>query len=210
MGDSKMSLEKLKNELVKYSRMLADKKLVVSSGGNISFIFDERIYITPTGVALDEVEEESLAVLDLEGNPLNNLKPSKEVGMHLEIYKKRDIRVIIHAHPFYSTVMASHRDIKSGKDIPFYTPGYIVKVGPVGLVGYYPPGSQELSAAVCQEIVHYEGVLMRNHGLIVVGKDFRSAFNLIEDIEVNARMFLEYGDVMEPLTPEVVKSLRKI
>ena len=203
-----MRLEEAKKELVKYSRMLAEKNLVVSSGGNISFISAGRVYVTATGIALDEITINDLAVLDLAGNLINNLKPSKEAGMHLAIYKKKEVKVIIHAHPFYSTVMASHRDIRSEQDIPCYTPGYVVKVGQLGLIGYYQPGSQELSAAVTWSIAKHQGVIMRNHGVIVAGTDFRQVFNLIEDIEVNARFFLEYGNVMAPLSAKEIKALQ--
>lgn len=202
-----MNLDMLKKDLVRFSRMLAEKKLVVSSGGNISFIYDDKVYITSTGVALDEISEDDLAVLDLNGRVINDLKPSKEAGMHIEIYKKKDVRAIIHAHPFYSTILASHRKIKESKDIPHFTPGYTVKVGMIGLVGYYRPGSKELSEAVSKEILLYNGVLLKNHGVIVAADNFRKAFNLIEDIEVNARMFLEYGNIMEPLNYDEVEFL---
>ena len=202
-----MLLDELKNNLVKYSKILVDKGLVVSSGGNVSFCKNNKMYVTPTGVVLDEIKAHNLACVDLDGNRLNEFKPSKESVMHSSIYKSKDVDVIIHAHPYYTTILASHKNIKKGKDIPLYTPGYAVKVGEVGLVDYYPPGSRELSQAVTEEISNKNAVLMKKHGVIVSADDFRTALNLIEDIELNSRMYVEYNNDIEPLTEKELNEL---
>lgn len=189
-----------KRELIKYGEKLVHKGLVASSGGNISFKRDNKIFITPTGVSLDEISFDNLSEIDFEsGKLINNIKPSKETNMHLSIYKRKNIKVIIHAHPFYTSVLASHKKIQSGKDIPYYSPGYAVKVGEVGLVNYFPPGSNKLAEAVDKALINKNAVLLKNHGIVVAENNFRKAFNLIEDIENNARKYLEYGEVINKL-----------
>ena len=77
---------------------------------NYKFIYNEDgdvIAITPTLKSLYELNEEDIVLVDLEGNLLTKGKPSSEVDLHLEIYKKRsDVNGIVHTHSPYATGFA--------------------------------------------------------------------------------------------------------
>ncbi len=66
------------------------------------------VAITPTSKSLYELNEEDIVLVDLEGNLLTKGKPSSEVGLHLEIYKKKrsDVNGIVHTHSPYATGFA--------------------------------------------------------------------------------------------------------
>lgn len=193
-----MEFYNLVENLMKCSEKLYQRGLVVSSGGNISFRLGEKIYITPTGIALDKVNADNLCEVGL-NNEIIAGKPSKEYPMHVAVYNKSNANVIIHAHPFYTTAVSSHKNINSSDDIPSYSPGYLYRVGKIGLVDYFKPGSEELAVAVSKEIAKYRCLLLKNHGIIVAANDFDNAFNLVEEIENNCRLYMNYANVLTPI-----------
>ena len=96
-------MEKNIEEIINVSDYLYKNKLVAGKAGNVSARFKgeegDVIAITPTLKSLYELNEEDIVLVDLEGNLLTKGKPSSEVDLHLEIYKKRsDVNGIVHTH----------------------------------------------------------------------------------------------------------------
>ena len=104
-------MEKNIEEIINVSDYLYKNKLVAGKAGNVSARFKgedgDVIAITPTLKSLYELNEEDIVLVDLEGNLLTKGKPSSEVDLHLEIYKKRsDVNGIVHTHSPYATGFA--------------------------------------------------------------------------------------------------------
>lgn len=76
----------------------------------------------------------------------------------------------------------------SEKLIPKYTPYLEMKVGEIGLVPYAPPGTKELFALFEKEAGEKKGYLLRNHGLLVGGKNIMEAFYGAEELEESAKV----------------------
>ena len=98
-------------EIIDVSNEIYDKGLVSGKAGNISARFKgengDIIGITPTLKSLSDLSEEDIVLVDLDGNVLTRGKPSSEVNMHIEIYKKRpDVNGIVHTHSPYATGFA--------------------------------------------------------------------------------------------------------
>lgn len=94
-------------EIISVSNEIYDKGLVSGKSGNISARFGDVVAITPTLKSLSNLNEEDIVLVDMEGNVLTKGKPSSEVNMHLEIYKKRpDVNAIVHTHSPYATGFA--------------------------------------------------------------------------------------------------------
>ncbi|MCF6097134.1 class II aldolase/adducin family protein [Thermovorax subterraneus] len=201
------NIEKNKRVLVKYCRYIYNRGMVTGSGGNVSLRANEKVLITPTGYSLRSVKENEISVVDLDGNLIEGEKPSKEIGLHLSIYKKMpSINAIIHVHSLYS-ICVSILTEKNNEIIPFYTPGFASKVGSVALVPYFKPGSKELADTVSETIKGKKAVILKNHGLITVGQNLEEAFNIAEDIEANAKLHILLNGKGQPLPKESIKEL---
>jgi len=79
-----MSME-LRNELCRYARKTVDNGLVVGPGGNISARGGDRMYLSPSGFAIEEITPEQWVEVDIPTGEIidNGLRPSSEVLMHL-------------------------------------------------------------------------------------------------------------------------------
>ena len=106
------------NEIINVSNEIYNKGLVSGKAGNISKRIKastgDIVAITPTLKSLSDLKEEDIVLVDMDGNLLTKGKPSSEVGMHLEIYKKRDdVNAIVHTHSTYATGFAfSNKNLK--------------------------------------------------------------------------------------------------
>src|SRR5699024_8465146 len=79
------------------------------------------MYISPSGFDLQEVTKEKWVKVEIEsGKVLSDLKPSSELEMHLECFRRsKDIQAVLHAHPSYSVGVAS-----TGNEIPPMFPDF--------------------------------------------------------------------------------------
>lgn len=78
---------------------LFSKGLVNGSSGNMSFLDEDKMYITASGSCFGRLSEDDFAILDLDGNILEG-KPSKEYPIHLALYQSNNNQAIIHTHSF--------------------------------------------------------------------------------------------------------------
>src|SRR5690606_40424744 len=75
--------------------------------------------ISPSGAAYEDLTPESICVIDLDGNPVEDgLEPSSEVPMHTSVYKSTDAKAVVHTHPLYaSTLSAVVDELPAGHDM---------------------------------------------------------------------------------------------
>ena len=183
------------------------KKLVCSSGGNVSIRSDKFIYITPTGVSLEKITIDNLVKLDFNGNIISDGKPSKEYKMHLKIYQNNDdCQIVVHVHSPY--IIAVSCMSKPNTMMPVYTPGYASRIGYIKILPFFVPGTEQLSNAVAEELKMREAVILMNHGLVVWGKDFEKVRHIVEEVEENAKIFIYSGGKGNPLSEEEINKVR--
>ena len=87
-----MSAErKLREEIVRYGRMLHERGFVAAMDGNLSVRLNgERILVTPTCVSKGAMRAGDMVVVDLEGTRVAGRRNvTSEIGMHLLIYRTR-------------------------------------------------------------------------------------------------------------------------
>lgn len=184
-------MNRKKQEIVKTCGYLYQRGMVTSTEGNVSVREKNRVLITPSGKSLRELTPEMIVESDLAGNVLRGEVPSKEMQMHLTIYKVRiDINAVIHTHSPYSTCVASMMNRPDNEVLPALTPGFVVRVGRLNLVRYYMPGSSELCRGVVKHMKSCNAVLLQNHGLVAAGKDLEQALNIAEEVEQNAQIYI--------------------
>ncbi len=180
-------------EIIKVSNEIYDKGLVSGKAGNISARFKAEngdiIGITPTLKSLSDLSEEDIVLVNLNGNVLTKGKPSSEVNMHLEIYKKRpDVNGIVHTHSPYATGFAH-----SSKKIKRYEGFGAIKTPYLPEIEYQKPGSDELAKNASEGIGKEDVLILKNHGVICVSESLKEAELLAVFVEETAKtQFITY------------------
>lgn len=172
--------------IVEIGKLLYERNYVVSSDGNVSIRLDEnRVIATPTMTCKGRMTEDSLAITDMDGKPLNDKKASSELAMHLLIYKMRpDIKAVCHAHPPHGTAFAV---AGLAIDQPILSE-VILTLGCVPLTNYGTPSTDELTESMKPFIEHHNALLMANHGAVAYGEDLWQAFDRLETLEHTAKI----------------------
>ena len=189
----------LRAEISKYSNRAYDRGLVRGTGGNLSIRTptDEMVLVTPTDISLGEVRPEENILVNLGGEIIESplgLMPSKETSFHLRVYRMRDdVRAVVHLHPPYATAYAA-----KAKPLPMVTVSARAKLQQVPNVGCAPPGSDELCELVAKGIEGFpdaRAFLMKEHGILALGEDLRTAYNLAELVEETAQIAFIEGNI---------------
>lgn len=172
--------------IIEVGKLLYERNYVVSSDGNVSIRLDEnRVIATPTMTCKGRMTEDSLAITDMEGKPLNDKKASSELAMHLLIYKERpDIKAVCHAHPPHGTAFAV---AGLAIDAPILSE-VILTLGCVPLTGYGTPSTNELTESMRPFVANHNALLMSNHGAVAYGADLWQAFDRLETLEHTAKI----------------------
>ena len=189
--------------------------LVTGSNGNASVRLsgdrDEGlVLITPISRSYRQLGPDDLVVIDLEGEPVDgDLPPSSETALHLTLYKERnDIGAIVHTHSLYASVAAV-----AGMEILPVVDEMVMKVGgSVKVAEYGFPSTEELAQRACLAIEDRNAVLLRNHGLVGVGRNSWEALEVCQLVEQVAQVFI-YASILgkaAPLPPEIVEIEREL
>lgn len=171
------------SKLIEVCNNLYDKQLVSGKSGNVSIRLGDYIAITPTLKSINGLDEEDIVLVDFNFNILSNGKPSSEVGMHLEIYKKRpDVNAIIHTHAPYATGFAfSDKKIKRLEGFGQIKKPYIASIE------YEKPGTENLALSASNAIKEEDVLILKNHGVICVGENLKETESLAVFIEESAK-----------------------
>lgn len=205
---------RLRQEIVQVGRLMYEKGFICASDGNISArLEDGRILITPSGLHKGLLEPDQLVVVDEQGQRVapyatanRHLKPTSELPMHLEAYRRRpDISAVVHAHPPI-TIALSIAGIALADCL---LPEVIVFLGLIPTTQYATPSSEENVHAIRSLIAHHDALVLQRHGSLTVGDSPLQGFMRLETLEQNARiafMLAQLG-VHSPLPAAEVKKL---
>ena len=186
---SDLSLQKKLSDAVWIAKSLFARNRTTGSSANMSFLHNEKIYITASGSCFGTLTPEQFSVLDLNGTHLGGPKPSKEFPLHLNVYQKKpNVQAVIHTHGEYAVLWSFVPAENETDAIPAHTPYLAMKLGTVGLVPYEKPGSKELFEAFGARVGLSDGYLLKQHGAVVPGKDLMDAFYCIEELEESAKI----------------------
>ncbi|MBK8301966.1 MAG: class II aldolase/adducin family protein [Pyrinomonadaceae bacterium] len=172
--------------IVEVGKLLYERSYVVAFDGNVSIRLDENtVLATPTMTSKGRMTEECLALTDMEGKPLNDMRASSELAMHLLIYKMRpDIHAVCHAHPAHGTAFAV---AGLAIDQPILSE-VVLTLGCVPLTAYGTPSTDELTEAMKPFVPHHNALLMANHGAVAYGEHLWQAYDRLETLEHTAKI----------------------
>ena len=168
-------MDKIKETIVFAGLELLKRGLAARTWGNISARIDEnRIAVTPSGMAYDIITPGDIVIADLRtGKCEGTRRPTSELGVHINTYLARpETGFVIHTHQPFATALSLGGHEGLG----------------VGVAAYGSPGSERLSENVKEKIAEgYSVVLMAHHGALVATKDMEEAFALAETLEQNSK-----------------------
>jgi len=189
----KKALQDLKREVIETARTIFEENLVKLTFGVVSARIPntDHVVITPSGFSKARLNTKELIVLDLEANLVEGkLRPSVESETHCYIHRLRpDVGAVIHTHSPVASGFASAR-----AEIPCVsTEQAFVLGGTVPVVErYVMPGSEDEGdlETIEKAFRNSRAVLLRNHGILVIGTDLREALNNAIVVEDAARIAL--------------------
>jgi L-fuculose-phosphate aldolase len=128
------------------------------------------VYIKRRGVALDEAEPDDVISFELDDErALDSPEMHLEAVLHTEVYRARpDVGAIVHGHPPYATALAA-----TGARLELLTHDAVLFVD--GVAAYDETAElitePEQGQAVARALGDLNAVLLRNHGVLAVGRD---------------------------------------
>jgi L-fuculose-phosphate aldolase len=133
-----------------------------------------QIWIKPATLGLEEVRPHDLLTLDLDGKKLAGVLPRHvEFPIHTEVYRQRpEVRCVIHTHPPYATAFSAvaeplrpvnHEGALFAPTLPRFTQTSDLIVTPA------------LGQAVAAALGASRALLLKNHGIVVVGTSVEEA-----------------------------------
>lgn len=198
-----------RTQIVEFGKSLFDRQLTGGSTGNISSRVGDRILMTPTGSIMGSLDGDRLSVFDSSGNHVDGDRPTKESVLHVAVYNARpDANAIVHLHSPYSVAVSCLEGIDPENMLPPITAYYVMRVGKLPVVPFYPPGDEGLAAAVGKKARDHHAIMLAHHGPVVAGKDLPTAVDSIEELEQTAKLYLLLeGRQFRTLTPDDISRL---
>ena len=203
---------KLREEICAAGASLFNRGLTHGSTGNISVRLEDGGWLmTPTGSSLGTLDPARLSKLDATGRLVSGDPPTKEAFLHTTMYHARpNAGAVVHLHSTYSVAVSCLEGIDPADCLPPITAYYVMRVGALPLVPYYPPGDKGLAEAVGKLADRHHAVLLANHGPVVAGTTLSAAMDAIEELEETARLYLLLrGQPIRTLTDDQVAELRR-
>lgn len=206
-----MYFEAQRREVAYFMRRLYRQKLTTTSGGNISVRVDEQtIAVTPAAIDKGRMRESEVALMTLAGEMLTpELKASSETKMHLRIYEEcPHVSAIVHAHPMTASAFSAS---ETPINLEILAESYAI-LGKMAIAPYALTGTPELADCVARTCQEANCVLMKNHGVVALGRTLLEAFDRLELIESAAQMTLIIRQLegVATLNPEQRKDLDRL
>ena len=170
-----------KKEVIKFAKMLNDKKLSALRSGNISSRYKDGFLITPSGKKYSSLKKNDIVFVSLDGY-FDKKKgiPSSEWKFHQDIYRnKKEAKAIVHAHSTCATAVSTHkRGIPSFHYMVAMAGGHDIKCAK-----YATFGTRKLSENILKALKGRKACLISNHGQIAFEESLSKAFELAEEVE---------------------------
>ena len=176
------------------------------------YLSGKTIVITSSGSRMRQIaagnQEDycSIITLNREGNAYyfccgSKNAPSSELSAHLKLHNyfcenNIEINSVLHCHPDEIIALMhldQFSDIRNINKMLFdiHTEAKLLVPEGVGLTNLHEPGSDDLAAAVLEEMKKSRIVLIEKHGCISSGKNLDEALDRIEFVNKAAKIYLE-------------------
>jgi ribulose-5-phosphate 4-epimerase/fuculose-1-phosphate aldolase len=201
-----------RDEICRVGASLFERGLTFGSTGNVSVRLPDGGYLmTSTNASLGALDPVKLSRFDTAGRFVDGDPATKEAFLHFCMYgQRRDAGAVVHLHSTHSVAVSILADVDPADVLPPLTAYFIMRVGRLPLVPYYPPGDETLAKAVEKLAGRHHAVLLANHGPVVAGSSLADAQFATEELEETAKLFLMLRSLpVRLLTAEQVDELRR-
>ena len=163
--------------------------LVDFGEGNVSVRVrkQEEMFITPTQNDYSTLKLDEIVHIQFDGTQLSKGRPaSSEYRLHSAIYRARPkAKCIIHTHSVYACILAAAK-----QKIPVLLEEMIFFLGgEIEIADYTPAGTEKIGEVALKAMGDKNGVLLTNHGVLVCGKDMKSAIKNAKLVEKLAQIY---------------------
>jgi len=216
-------LNQTRARIAELGRLMFDRFLTDTAGGNISVRVGDLVCITPrfAGSRFQwRLKPEQVLVTDLDGKMLEgDGEPSREGKAHYRLLKEfTDAKSLVHGHARHAAVFCA-----AAMPMPPVLEA-TQKFGKIKVCKYAPAHSDELAEYLIEEFRGQEEriksqaavVLGPYHGVFSLGKNLDAAFDALERVDINAEVILnsrlllaEEGAIGEDLSREVTKDIER-
>jgi L-fuculose-phosphate aldolase len=208
-----ISVEIAKQRLIEAGRILEANGQADHTKGHISVRCPdnpEHFYMKPHSLGFAEMTMENLVLCDMDGEKIGGGgRRHSEVYIHSEILKARpDVNSVVHTHSTHSVALSatgqpllpiSQPSVHFAEGVPYYT-------DTIELIR-----SQEKGAALANTLGDKRAVLLRNHGVAVVGASVEEAtlLTLMLDDACKIQLLAQAVGIGETFGQEIIERLRK-
>ncbi|MCE7999533.1 MAG: class II aldolase [Rhodobiaceae bacterium] len=166
---------------------MSESGLSAGRSGNVSVRDGDRVLITPTGMAYEDLVPADIVSMGLDGSVApESRKPSSEWHFHAAIYAARDdVSAIVHTHSNAATALAC---LEVG--IPAFH--YMVAAAggmDIRCAPYATFGTEELATFAVAALEGRTACLLAHHGVIACGSSLGQAYELAVEVETLADQF---------------------
>ena len=182
-------MKQLEREMIKWGKLLFDRRLISGWGGNLSCRVGENDFsITGQHAPLGFLTSANLVRIDGAGKPRNASQlASSETPLHLAVYAATGTQVIVHVHP--PMVLAFSLTHDNFVPVSFeekYT------IGEVPIIAQDTPTVTK-PEQLAEELKYRPVAIIKGHGTVAIGKNFQDAFLITDLLEeaVRCRFFSE-------------------
>lgn len=179
------AFEEERREVLQAVQRIAAVGLVSGSSGNVSRRITtadgDLIAVTASSVPYDRFTVDDVLVVDFDVEPVvGDGVPSSESLTHLAIYNARpDVGAVIHTHSIHASAFAV-----AGRQIPPVLDEQVIILGGVIEVAAYGSSASEDLADKCVAALGVRAaVLLRQHGVVGVGRQLGEAVAVVELVE---------------------------
>lgn len=203
-------LHRLKEDLVAYSKRLANLALAPNTQGNLSARdpVSGLIAITPHDLPYETMTVDDLVVVDEQGHVVaGHCEPSHETPVHCTVYRERsDVHAIIHSEPIYVNVFG----VLGHPIEPVVITLLLAFGGPVPVMPFMPSGSVAFGMRMLEVMGDCPAVIWGQHGCLTVGNDLDDALRRTVVLEGGAKIAYLAQQLGTPavLTPDDYPNLK--
>lgn len=189
-----------------------DAGLIYLSAGNVSVrCGEDAVAITPAGVSYDVLRPEQIAIVSMDGKPLDApFAPSSETPMHTHLLREFEhIGAVVHTHSRFAVTFAMLGDAIPPVNLELFFVGAPLPVAPWACPGTDAPGVE--AAALLRQRPELQVVLLRNHGLLAVGESLHAAYAAAVTAEHGMQTYHQSLQIGEPqsLTAAQMQAIRE-
>jgi L-fuculose-phosphate aldolase len=193
--------------VVEVGREALRRGVVHGTAGNMSLREPESglIAISPSGMPYPMVTPADVVVVNTGAEVVDGRrKPSSETPLHTMVHRELpDMLAVVHTHSHYATVVSCIRPALP----PILTEACLVVGTEVPVTRYGLTGTDDFAESV-REVLTLEtrAVILKNHGLLCLGRTFDEALTVTEIVEEAAKVYVHALAANGGREPDLVPS----